>query len=78
MEDLVLDYKPKSTDGKKYKDKRWQHRFHVLTIAEDYKNSWIKNRGLEYIAQFRGFPDMCNLRLTYPRIFYILLWICQH
>ena len=70
MEDLVLDYKPKSTDGKKYKDKRWQHRFHVLTIAEDYKNSWIKNRGLEYEEQ-----QLRNIRYTAEQSGFFSVWM---
>ena len=51
MEDLALDYKPEDKvkdKKKKYKDKRWQHRFRAMTIAEDYKNSWRKNKKSEY------------------------------
>lgn len=48
MKDLALDYKPEETGKQKYKDKRWQHRFHALTIAESYKNSWEKNGESEY------------------------------
>ena len=46
-----------------------------LTIAEDYKNSWIKNRGLEYEEQ-----QLRNIRYTAEQsgFFSVLLWICQH
>jgi len=70
MEDLALDYRPKSADKKKYRDKRWQHRFRALTIAEDYKNSWSKNRESEYEEE-----QLRNIRYTAEQSGFFSVWM---
>lgn len=70
MEDLALDYKPENADRKKYKDKRWQHRFRALTIAEDYKNSWSKNRESEYEEE-----QLRNIRYTAEQSGFFSIWM---
>lgn len=70
MKDLALDYKPESADKKKYKDKRWQHRFRALTIAEDYRNSWSKNRESQYEEE-----QLRNIRCTAEQSGFFSVWM---
>ena len=70
MKDLALDYKPEGTDKKKYKDKRWQHRFRALTIAEDYKDSWRKNSKSKYEAD-----QLKNIRYTAEQTGFFSIWM---
>ena len=41
-----------------------------MTIAEDYKNSWIKNRGLEYEEQ-----QLRNIRYTAEQSGFFSVWM---
>lgn len=69
MEDLALDYKPEGTEKKKYKDKRWQHRFRALSIAESYRDSWRKNGESEYEAD-----QLRNIRYTAEQTGFFSIW----
>ena len=70
MKDLALDYKPEETGKQKYKDKRWQHRFRVLTIAESYKNSWRKNGESEYEEE-----QLKNICYTAEQTGFFSIWM---
>lgn len=70
MEDLALDYKPEGTEKKKYKDKRWQHRFRALSIAESYRDSWRKNGESEYEAD-----QLRNIRYTAEQTGFFSIWM---